>query len=41
MGTVELFYLEVKQLEHEADNSSPSSVEVKKVAAIPPLPHTT
>jgi hypothetical protein len=30
----------VKQLECEADDSPPSSAEVKNGGAIPPLPHT-
>jgi hypothetical protein len=31
----------VKWPEREADHPPPSSVEVKKVGVIPPLPHTS
>jgi hypothetical protein len=39
MGTGGQFSQGVKQPGHEADNSSPSSAEIKNVGAIPPLPH--
>jgi hypothetical protein len=38
-GNIQCDYIKVMWQGRKADHSSPSSAEVKKVGAIPPLPH--